>query len=146
MTLSDFGDNVLQLFKENLTESGKIASGGLKSTTYDVEFNSGVYKVFFNIPDYYEFVESGRNPGSFPPVEEIKDWIRVKQIVPYPDKYGKVPDENQLAYMIGKKIEREGIPASPVLSDALDEATGSILDAFIDSVVTALQEEVFASL
>lgn len=52
-------------------------------------------------PDYIEFMERGRGPGKFPPLEDIKQWIVDKGIK------SEIPNES-LAFLIGRKMAEEG--------------------------------------
>lgn len=53
--------------------------------------------------DYTEYLVKGRTPGKFPPMEAIRKWIDDKGITPY-DNITK----DQLAFLIARKISREG--------------------------------------
>lgn len=50
----------------------------------------------------------GRQPGKFPNLLAIEQWIEAKGIVPRPDQNGKSISTKSLAYLIGRKIAREG--------------------------------------
>ena len=59
--------------------------------------------------------------AAFPPVNAIINWIKVKPVVPRPDKNGRVPSVNSLAYLIGRKIAFEGIEPYPALATTIQE-------------------------
>ena len=145
MTLDELGARILQDYKDIVTSKGKIASGGLLNATYDVEVDDGTYRVFLNVPYYYDYVENGRGPGKFPPVDKIKKWIEIKPIVPYSDKYGKVPTTNQLAFLISRKISEEGIPPVPLLKETLENQSKSAIDEFVSSLMEEIANQVFES-
>jgi hypothetical protein len=46
----------------------------------------------------------GRKPGKFPPIDDILDWMRVKNISPKDTK----TTERQLAFLIARKIANSG--------------------------------------
>lgn len=65
-------------------------------------------------------LENGRQPGKFPNVQAIKEWVKNKPVVPRPDKKGKLPSINSLTYLIGRKIANEGIEARPYIQEILN--------------------------
>ena len=63
---------------------------------------SNIKATFFGL-DYTEYLVKGRTPGKFPPMGVIRKWIDDKGITPY-DNITK----DQLAFLIARKISREG--------------------------------------
>src|SRR5512142_2868581 len=51
--------------------------------------------------DYLYYLDKGRGPGGFPPMTNIRGWIRNKLNIP-------VENERQAMFLIGRKISREG--------------------------------------
>lgn len=99
---------LLQKYKEQLEEKNINASGKLSNTaSYSIEVEGDQIAIYFNLEDYWKYVEYGRHAGKMPPVDKIAEWIRVKKIVPRA-KNGKVPTTQQLAYAISTKIARVG--------------------------------------
>lgn len=65
-------------------------------------------------------VEIGRKPGGpMPPIQPLIDWIRTRRIQP---EGAGVKTERDLAFLIGRKIARDGTEAQPFMGPAL--ATG----------------------
>jgi len=52
--------------------------------------------------DYTEYLEDGRNPGKFPPIDKIKQWIIDKPIA-----FSDI-SLSSLAFLIARKISKEG--------------------------------------
>ena len=52
--------------------------------------------------DYTEYLEDGRKPGKFPPIDKIKQWIVDKPIA-----YSDI-SLSSLAFLIARKISKEG--------------------------------------
>ena len=52
--------------------------------------------------DYFYFLDKGRKPGKFPPVKNMRDWVRTKLGITEPKELARV------AYLVGRKISREG--------------------------------------
>lgn len=54
---------------------------------------------------YAQQLETGRNAGKFPPIDAIKQWIEDKGIA---SRLNGEITKNQLAFLIARKIAREG--------------------------------------
>lgn len=124
--LDDLGNAIGEQYKQNLLDSGRNASGKLYNSIHSqVTVNNMTYDVELVMEEYWKWIENGRPPTqtttpSNPPLRElILEWIRVKPVLPTPIN-GKLPTEEQLAYLITRKIHREGFEGKPDLSDALD--------------------------
>ena len=96
--LQQYANDVQTLYKENLIKDNAKASGELIDTVqYILETNKGSYIVNLRLADYWKYVEYGRRAGAkFPPFDKIKNWIRIKPILPRPLSNGKLPTLNQL--------------------------------------------------
>ena len=120
--LNKYGQRVVDLYRSNLKNSGHSATGRLSSTaSFTVETSSGDLSVTIHLEDYYRYVEEGRRPGSFPPIDEILSWIQAKHIMPR-ENSGKLPTEYQLAYLIGRKIAEQGTVGTYDLANAQETA------------------------
>ena len=125
-TLDEMGKAIGEAYKKNLTDSNRNASGKLYNSIHSqVTVNNMTYDVELMMEEYWKWLENGRPPThtstpSNPPLRErILEWIRVKPVLPRPID-GKLPTEEELAYLITRKIHREGFEGKPDLSDALD--------------------------
>lgn len=136
MTLTELGNIIRDNYKEQVKSNNKIASGGLYNITAEVEISNGHYMVFLNLPDYWKYVEYGRNPGKFPPIDAIRKWIEIKPLVP-DSRGGKVPTTDQLAYLVARKIARDGIEPTPLLENTLnDDSVNKAIDKFTENLIT----------
>lgn len=119
--LNTLGDRLIDIYRKNLAQTDTNASGALGNTiNYIVEKDDLTYSVDINIEDYWKYIEEGRRPGKFPPVESIRNWVRIKPVIPRPFS-GKLPTENQLVYLIGKKIQEEGTEGKHLMQLSLEE-------------------------
>ena len=109
-------EQLASLYRSNLEES--IASGTLSNFTFRINLQGNYFEVIFLLPEYWQYVEYGRRAGKQPPIEAIEEWIRVKPIIPYAIN-GKVPDTRQLAFLIARKIGREGTEGKKPLTNAM---------------------------
>lgn len=145
--LEEYAIRLRNLYQDKLIKGDKIATGDLMNNVeYIIEKDSRSVSVSLQLEDYWRFVEEGRAPGKFPPVDKILDWIRVKPIVP-DERSGRLPTENQLAFLIGRKIAEEGIEGTHYLQesqeevlaefeDKLSEAVGKDVDRYMDILMT----------
>lgn len=120
--LQDYAKEASEIYKYQISLGGKNASRKLiDSVNSRVVVGDSAYEVVLNLQEYWKYIESGRKPGKFPPVGAIINWINVKPIIPRPDANGKIPSPKQLAFLIGRKIEQEGIEPFPALETTKEE-------------------------
>lgn len=136
--LKEYGQAVEDHYRDRLIKDDKVASGELINKLRFIYHHQGnKWEISLYLKDYWYYVEHGRNAGKFPPVDKILEWIEIKPILPYPDKNGKLPTPNQLAYLIGRKIATEGIEAGNQLQETLDELN----DRYMLKIEYALTED-----
>lgn len=136
--LKEYGQAVEDMYRDRLKKDDKVASGELiDNLRYIYQHEGYKWEISLYLKDYWYYVEHGRQPGKFPPVDKILDWIDIKPILPYPDKNGKLPTPNQLAYLVGRKIATEGIEAGNQLQETLDELN----DRYMLKIEYALTED-----
>lgn len=112
--LQQYGDYFIQLAREDLQANRTNASYTLSDTMRTiVNIFDDRMEVDIELQDYWYYVEHGRRPGKFPPVNKIKEWIQVKPVTPYADSKGRMPTVDQLAWAIRTKIGKEGTKPQP---------------------------------
>lgn len=122
-------------YRKNLREH--TATGKLENFTTSYSFNGDTFQVFFNLEDYWKYLEEGTKPH-FPPINKIKQWINVKRIVPKVYK-GKVPTVDQLAYAICKNIAKKGTPPTHALANSItDDLINKICEKLFDKLTEDL--------
>lgn len=140
--LEEYGSAICEKYREELTTRGKNASGILGETVrYIVKRETSSYAVDLSLAAYWQYVEYGRRPGKFPPPDKILEWVRIKPVIPRPLSNGKLPTEKQLAFLIGRKIAREGIAPTPALATSAD----AIYDLFLVRIGEALSADISAA-
>ena len=136
-TLEEYAQAVRNEYQDNLIRSDRIASGDLlNSIEYHIEQNGMEYEVKLELSKYWKYVEYGTAPH-FPPMNKILEWIMVKPVLPKPNEDGNLPTPKQLAYLISRKIAKNGTEGSNDLQDALDKINAE----YSDKLVYALQED-----
>lgn len=152
-----FGESVVGRAMRNLaatrTINGRkrraVSSGALRdSLTFSLKDN-GKGRTYINfgakgIPSKYaDVVEEGRRPGKFPPIQAIKDWMRIKPIRLRDLKtnsFTKVTETklNQAAFLIARSIKMKGIPGLKYFEDALTAQLEEEGDEFIELIAGEL--------
>lgn len=145
--LQDYAVEVRNLYQDNLIRHDRIASGGLlNSAECRVDVGDRSFEVVMSLEDYWRYVEEDTRPH-WPPVSAILRWVQIKPVIPRPDAAGRIPTPKQLAYLIGRKIAREGTKGSHDLADTvaemnnryrerLSEALGADISAYMTYVFT----------
>lgn len=153
--LNRYGDYFIQQARTNLGRNHSYASGNLGDTMEKIiTIDERGYKVEIKLADYWEYVENGRKPGKFPPVNRIREWIMIKPVHPRPmnirrkwkTKDGSehsrevtiTPTVPQLTYLIGRKIKDDGIPARPFFRPAKDDT----YRYFEEAIYNAIKEDI----
>lgn len=122
ISLDSFIDDFIHTYKSLLIRDDKKASGNLISSLkpVSIQFKNNKFEADISIASYWKYVEYGRRPGKFPPVNKILEWIKIKPVIPRPMNGLKPPTEPQLAFLIARKIARDGIKAGNQFKEALD--------------------------
>ena len=140
--LERYGREFIEQYKSNLVASGRPASGKLvESLSYHVNLGTNVYAVDISLLDYWKYIESGTRPH-WPPVSAIREWIKVKPVIPRPMANGKLPTESQLAFLIGRKISRVGTEGINDFERANQEIFSRMEMSIAEAVTEDLQRQV----
>ena len=143
--LDAYGQVLEDEYREQIADKNAFASGRLfDSVKHIVQVNDTAIELSLELEDYWKWVEDGRAPGKFPPLDKIEEWIRVKPVAPYPDSKGKVPSNEQLAFLIGRKIAQEGTEGKHLLEDAMESTRDwmELIEEGIDKDVKEQLDEV----
>lgn len=145
--IQPLADKIVELYRKQLETQGINASSTLSKTAKAiVEVNGNRLLVSLNLEPYWKYVEYGRKAGKMPPIDAIAEWIRIKPIVPEPIN-GKVPDTRQLAYLIARKIGREGLKGrKPLTNIVYSDAVESIIQDIKNEIVRQLKQSTLGDL
>lgn len=85
------------------------------------------------VNDYIQYIESGRQPGSFPPPHAIAEWCARKGL----------PTDNGTVYIICRSIYENGIPARPIFdgTDGVWDRVDAVWEEWADMVFVTLTEQ-----
>lgn len=148
--LQEYANEVVDTYKNELHKDGHKATGKLISSVHHIfTINSNSIQVDLSLEDYWKYVEKGRKAGKMPPINKILDWIKIKPVIPRPFN-GKLPTQKQLAYLISRKIGREGIEDGNELTNTLQKTNNKWLqrieDALDKDLGNLVEREVLISL
>ena len=144
--IDDFSDKLTSEVKKNLSDSK--SSGRLQSSLKITDKESSDdFSIIIEMEEYGTYVDEGRKPGKGVPVDNLKKWIVQKGITFNSQTKSKQTTEqkiNSLAFLINRKIKKEGIEAKNFLSDALDELTPKFADDVANSFADDLIDDLFS--
>lgn len=117
-----FINDFISTYKGLLIRDGKKASGNLLNSIreYSIEFTDGKMEGSIELASYWKYVEYGRKPGKWPPRDKILEWIKIKPVLPRPVNGLKPPTQEQMAFLVCRKIGRDGIEPGGQFKEALD--------------------------
>lgn len=131
--LTEFGEEEVLRIKKALLDKDIIASGKLyKSIGFTIKQGDFEIGLEINGEDYLKWVDEGRRPGRFPPINKIQQWVRQKGIRPVGIS------EKSLVYLIGRKIQKKGIPAKRILNLRQTDLDKKIETAVRDIIISEL--------
>lgn len=135
-----YGEKLISIYRQKLAQYNVDASGLLGNTlNYIISDNEGSYELSLDIQDYWKYVEEGRRPGRFPPLNEIKQWIKIKPVLP--NGYGgRLPSTDQLSYLIGRKIATKGTRGRYIYKATIEEL--GVFEAFEEAISKDLSLQV----
>lgn len=140
-------DKIVELYRNELHNQGINASSTLSnSITSTIDVNDTKLVISFNLEPYWRYVEYGRRPGKMPPIDKISQWIRIKPVIPDPIN-GRIPDTRSLAFLIARKIGREGIPGRKPLTKVMySDKVENLIEEIRSIVMTQLKQELMDEL
>ena len=135
-------DQIANSYRNELTQQGKVASGRLRDFTVEVVQDDKWFNIVFNLEHYWKYVENGRKPGKFPPINAIMEWIRVKPIVPHPMN-NRVPTTKQLAFLIARSIAQNGIKPTHALQNTLaNPQVENFIEQLCNYIIDQLEKQI----
>lgn len=119
-------------YKEHLKDSDRVATGQLYNSIKAVPSNivftttneTDTFEIYLQMEDYWKYVEADTKPH-WPPVDKILQWVKVKRsslLQRFKGNGKRLPTDNQLAYLVGRKISKFGTTGKPDLQMTINEA------------------------
>jgi hypothetical protein len=131
--LQEYAKEAEEIYKYQISLGGHNASRKLIDTIKTrIDYNDQSYEVAMTLNKYWKYIEGGRKgkdsspPGAvykaaFPPVNALMEWISVKPVLPREFDGKRSPRPKSLAFLIGRKIEQEGIEPYPAMATTIEE-------------------------
>ena len=139
--LNDYGKELADKYQRKIVNDDAVASGKLlNSIRYIFNKNNTSFEISMEMAEYWKYVENGRKSGKFPPISAIREWVKVKQVIPRPYN-GKLPTENQLAFLIARSISKKGIRPKPIFNDSIDDLMQYLEDGLEDAFTKDVENE-----
>jgi hypothetical protein len=141
--IQNWGNELIKQLQNNLLKNKSNASSSLsQSITPEITQPATGYNLSIMMQDYWFYVENGRKPtqggGSGELYKNIYEWIQNKADI-QSKIISKSPDRiaatKSLAYVITRKIHREGTKARPFVSPALKQVTTQTLATRISEYI-----------
>jgi hypothetical protein len=98
----------------------RVSGNLLNSLTMNVIQDGSKFEIRLEGPEYGIFLENGTRPH-FPPVDKILEWVRIKPVLPRADAKGKLPSQEQLAFLIARKISQVGTEGTHLFDKTIEE-------------------------
>lgn len=153
--LDKYGRQIVEQIKtdiksKSVTKFGAVNSSGNLAESVRYEVSDGVLRIY--AAHYIFQIENGRRPGKFPPISAIEKWIDEKPITIQPDDKGRILPKKSLAFLIARKISRQGTEifkqgGSNLIADILNpELLGAIradiILSFNDATVRSISSQI----
>ena len=141
--IQNWGNELIKQLQNNLLKNKSNASSSLsQSITPEITQPATGYNLSIMMQDYWFYVENGRKPtqggGNGQLYKNIYEWIQNKADI-QSKIISKSPDRiaatKSLAYVITRKIHREGTKARPFASPALKQVTTQTLATRISEYI-----------
>lgn len=129
LALSKVGEQIVEDIREHLRNSK-----GSTKVSDTIEFRVNGYQVTILAEDYLKYIDEGRSPGSFPPIQDIRRWIQDKGIQPANMSL------DQLTYVISRSIAEKGIQPSNVIQSDENSIEQIIISAGETDITTILNK------
>lgn len=145
--LTDSVADALALFREEmkaqLASNGINASGKLDDSVTDIVITSdGFISGSVQALSYWYYTNYGRGPttrgfgGKGVVREKVRQWIDDKGIVPRDAANGRKVTKDELAFLIARKIHRQGYDGKLYIEEVINKA-----QPLVDAIITRASDE-----
>ena len=110
--LQEFGTDYVKVLILFLKKAHKSSTGSLiNSVSYKLREEASQINIVIESEDYLTYVDQGRKPGKYPPIQAIANWCRVKGI------------PQSAAFPIAKNIFKFGIKPTNIIQQTVNVIT-----------------------
>ena len=122
--------------KRQLNKPNSNLDKSISARKLDNKMGIGVY-----MNEYGINVNQGRSAGKFPSVDKIKDWIIRNDIQSKTINSAKPSTLSQLAFLIGRSIEKKGIRPTRFIDIVIDKVEPKLTLDLANAYLRDLNEE-----
>jgi len=122
--------------KRQLNKPNSNLDKSISARKLDNKMGIGVY-----MNEYGINVNQGRSAGKFPPIDKIKDWIIRNDIQSKTINSAKPSTLSQLAFLIGRSIEKKGIRPTRFIDIVIDKVEPKLTLDLANAYLKDLNEE-----
>lgn len=138
--LEEYGRELRNKYQDSLINNDRIASGELlNSCEYIIQKDSYSISVSLQLAEYWKYVEWDTKPH-WPPVDKILEWVKIKPVLPHSGSDGKLPTPEQLTFLIGRKIAKEGTKGSNDLHQSIEELNNEYMQLIEEAITKDVDE------
>lgn len=114
--LKQFGTDYVKLLIVFLKKAHKSSTGALiNSVSYKLKEEANQINIIIEAEDYLKYVDQGRKPGKYPPIQAIAKWCNIKGI------------PQAAAFPIARNIFKFGIKPTNIIQQTIKEINSPTL-------------------
>lgn len=124
--VQNWGQEIIENMRNNLRKQNALASKNLYQQIEALpSFTPQGANLKINMLEYWQFVENGRRAGKMPPLKPIYEYIQNKRELQtkIAQSKNRIAATKSLAYVIARKIGREGTKAQPFVAPTITDKT-----------------------
>ena len=134
-------NQIADIYRKKMDAAEYNKEHELYNFKWTTEWNGHLFKVIFNLPDYWKEAEYGRPPGEKPSYTAIRDWMIFKKLIPS-TKQARIPRHYAFIANVRRTIAEKGTRAYRGIGGHLLEK--SVEDPEFDKLVDKLVELITA--
>ena len=122
--IQNWGNELIQNFRINLLKNNSVASKSLyQDITPKITPKANGANLKIQMLEYWQFVENGRRAGKMPSIAPLIEYVKNKKELQMKiaNARDRIAATKSLAYVIARKIGREGTKAQPFVAPALND-------------------------
>lgn len=136
-TLNQYADFLEQSAKANMPQHYELKD----KISFQVQIGSKTFDIAFLGPEYWKWANYGRGPGKMPPSAPIEKWIEKRGILPR-SGHDTPTARKGLAFVIRRKIGKEGTHGSHFLEKSLQDQADHWFDEITNAIAQDITEEI----
>lgn len=135
--MSEYADYLKDSVKKNSPDYYELPD----KISFELQVGSKSYDIIFRAPIYWKWANYGRGPGKMPPSAPIEKWIEKRGILPR-SGHDTPTARKGLAFVIRRKIGKEGTHGSHFLEKSLQDQADHWFDEITNAIAQDITEEI----